>query len=165
MKGTNQFPTLLEAFFMDRLMRQRQASPHTIASYRDTFRLLMQHAQQQLRKAPSQLSMPDLDTPFLGAFSITLSKIGTIAPVAATCVWLPSIRSFATFLCMRRNITLWHSACSQYQVNVTCVDQSASSRRSKLKLCSPRRTSTPGADDAIELCCCWPCRPDCAQQN
>jgi integrase/recombinase XerD len=68
MKGINQFPTLLEAFFMDRLMRQRQASPHTIASYRDTFRLLMQHAQQQLRKAPSQLSMPDLDTPFLGAF-------------------------------------------------------------------------------------------------
>ncbi len=53
---------------MDRLMRQRQASPHTIASYRDTFRLLMQYAQQRLRKAPSQLTMPDLDTPFLGAF-------------------------------------------------------------------------------------------------
>jgi integrase/recombinase XerD len=42
MKGASQFPTLLESFFMDRLMRQRQASPHTIASYRDTFRLLMQ---------------------------------------------------------------------------------------------------------------------------
>jgi integrase/recombinase XerD len=68
MKGISQFPTLLEAFFMDRLMRQRQASPHTIASYRDTFRLLMQYAQQQLHKAPSQLIMPDLDTPFLGAF-------------------------------------------------------------------------------------------------
>jgi hypothetical protein len=49
-------------------MRQRQASPHTIASYRDTFRLLMQYAQQRLRKAPSQLTMPDMDTPFLGAF-------------------------------------------------------------------------------------------------
>jgi site-specific recombinase XerC len=36
------FPGLLEAFFTDRLMRQRQASPHTIASYRDTFRLLLQ---------------------------------------------------------------------------------------------------------------------------
>ena len=68
MKGASQFPTLLESFFMDRLMRQRQASPHTIASYRDTFRLLMQYAQQRLRKAPSQLTMPDLDTPFLGAF-------------------------------------------------------------------------------------------------
>src|SRR5260370_30089063 len=68
MKGASQFPTLLEAFFMDRLMRQRQASPHTIASYRDTFRLLMQYAKQRLRKAPSQLSMPDLDTPLIGAF-------------------------------------------------------------------------------------------------
>jgi len=68
MTGISQFPTLLESFFMDRLMRQRQASPHTIASYRDTFRLLIQYAQQRLQKAPSQLSMPDLDTRFLGAF-------------------------------------------------------------------------------------------------
>jgi integrase/recombinase XerD len=68
MKGASQFPVLLESFFMDRLMRQRQASPHTIASYRDTFRLLMQHAQQRLHRAPSQLILPDLDTPFLGAF-------------------------------------------------------------------------------------------------
>jgi integrase/recombinase XerD len=44
-------------------MRQRQASPHTIISYRDTFRLLMEYAQQRLRKEPSQLSMPDLDIP------------------------------------------------------------------------------------------------------
>jgi len=49
-------------------MRQRQASPHTIASYRDTFRLLVQYAQQRLRKAPSQLTVPDLDTAFLGTF-------------------------------------------------------------------------------------------------
>ena len=39
MNVASTFPTLLEAFFMDRLMRQRQVSPHTLASYRDTFRL------------------------------------------------------------------------------------------------------------------------------
>jgi hypothetical protein len=61
MKGTSQFPTLLESFFMDRLMRQPQASPPTVASYRDTFRLLMRYAKQRLRKAPSQLTVPDLD--------------------------------------------------------------------------------------------------------
>lgn len=61
-------PALLQAFFMDRLMQQRQASPHTVASYRDTFRLLLQFAQQRLSKAPSQLTVPDLDTPLLGAF-------------------------------------------------------------------------------------------------
>src|SRR5260221_9818652 len=68
MKGASQFPTLLESFFMDRLMRQWQASPHTIASYRDTFRLLVQYAQQRLRKAPSVLTLPDLDAVFIGAF-------------------------------------------------------------------------------------------------
>jgi integrase/recombinase XerD len=68
------FPTLLEAFFVDRLIRQRQASPHTVASYRDTFRLLLHHAQKRLRKAPSDLAMADLDTPFLGAFLDHIEK-------------------------------------------------------------------------------------------
>jgi site-specific recombinase XerD len=68
MNNAASFPALLEAFFTDRLIRQRQASPHTIASYRDTFRLLLQYAQQQLHKAPSDLAMPEIDTPLLGAF-------------------------------------------------------------------------------------------------
>ena len=68
MKEARPFPVLLESFFLDRLMRQRQASPSTIASYRDTFRLLMQYAQQRLRKVPSQVIVPDLDTVFIGSF-------------------------------------------------------------------------------------------------
>jgi site-specific recombinase XerD len=60
--------SLLQAFFTDRLMAQRQASPHTIASYRDTFCLLLRFAQQQLGKAPSSLALPDLDAPLIGAF-------------------------------------------------------------------------------------------------
>jgi integrase/recombinase XerD len=62
------FPGLLEAFFVDRLMGQRQVSPHTVASYRDAFRLLLHYAQRKLRKAPSDLTLQDLDTPLLGAF-------------------------------------------------------------------------------------------------
>ncbi len=62
------FPGLLEAFFTDRLMRQRQASPHTIASYRDTFRLLLEFVQLRLKKAPSSLALDDLDAPLLGEF-------------------------------------------------------------------------------------------------
>jgi integrase/recombinase XerD len=61
-------PALLEAFFVDRLIRQRQASPHTRASYRDALCLLLAYAQRRLRKAPSALAVADLDTPFLGAF-------------------------------------------------------------------------------------------------
>jgi integrase/recombinase XerD len=61
MRGAPNFPSLLQAFFTTRLMSQRKASPHTIASYRDTFRLLLQFAQKRLRKAPSQLALDDLD--------------------------------------------------------------------------------------------------------
>src|SRR5262252_1286740 len=62
------FPALLQSFFTTRLMAQRKVSSHTIASYRDTFRLLLQFAQKRLRKAPSQLELDNLDASFIGAF-------------------------------------------------------------------------------------------------
>jgi integrase/recombinase XerD len=68
MNAISTLPALLQAFFMDRLMQQRQASPHTVASYRDTFRLLLLYAQRRLGKTPSNLTVPELDTPLLGAF-------------------------------------------------------------------------------------------------
>lgn len=46
------FAALLQGFFTQKLMQQRQASPHTIASYRDTFRLLLQFAQKHLTVHP-----------------------------------------------------------------------------------------------------------------
>ncbi len=61
MTAISTLPALVQAFFMDRLMQQRQASPHTVSSYRDTFRLLLQYAQQRLGKAPSNLTVPELD--------------------------------------------------------------------------------------------------------
>jgi hypothetical protein len=48
--------TLIERYFTERLMRQRNISANTIASYRDTFRLLFSFAQVRLRKPPSALS-------------------------------------------------------------------------------------------------------------
>ena len=61
-------PRLLQGFFTERLMHQRQASPHTIASYRDTFSLLLRFVRKQTNKAPSTLSLQDLDAPVVGAF-------------------------------------------------------------------------------------------------
>jgi len=52
---------LLQAFFTDRLMTQRQASPNTIAAYRDTFRLLLGHVCADTGKTPSALEISDLD--------------------------------------------------------------------------------------------------------
>jgi len=62
------FATLLEKFFTQRLMQQRQASAHTIASYRDTFKLLLAFVQRCLHKAPSALALEDLDAPLVTAF-------------------------------------------------------------------------------------------------
>lgn len=60
-------PTL-QAFFTDRLLCQRRVSPNTIASYRDTFRLLLSFAQQQIGKPPAQLELSDLDAALIGTF-------------------------------------------------------------------------------------------------
>ena len=55
-------PTM-QAFFTDRLMTQLHASPHTIASYRDTMRLLLAYASQQHGKEPCKLHFTDLGAP------------------------------------------------------------------------------------------------------
>ena len=60
-------PTL-QAFFTDRLVQQHHASPHTIAAYRDAWRLLLRFAATHLAKAPSQLEISDLDAPLIGRF-------------------------------------------------------------------------------------------------
>jgi site-specific recombinase XerD len=60
-------PTL-ETFFTERLMTQRQASPHTIAGYRDTMRLLLAFASERTGKPPSKLDVSDLDVRLISAF-------------------------------------------------------------------------------------------------
>jgi integrase/recombinase XerD len=59
---------VLESFFTSYLMTQRQASPHTIASYRDTFKLLLGHLHEQAGKLPAQLDLADLDAPAVSGF-------------------------------------------------------------------------------------------------
>jgi len=70
------FAALLERFFTQRLMQQRQASPHTISSYRDTFRQFLKFVQQRLHKAPSQLNFEEIDAPLIVAFLDGLEKEG-----------------------------------------------------------------------------------------
>jgi site-specific recombinase XerD len=68
------FSALVQGFFTDRLLRQRRASPHTVAGYRDTFRLLLQFAAGRLGKAPSRLTLEELDAAFVGDFLDHLEK-------------------------------------------------------------------------------------------
>lgn len=58
----------MQAFFVDRLITQRNASPRTVAAYRDTLKLLLRFASEQTGKQPSQLDFGDLDASLIGAF-------------------------------------------------------------------------------------------------
>lgn len=68
MNTPSRFAGLLERFFTQRLMQQRQASVHTIASYRDTFKMLLQFAHKHLHKPPSSLALEDIDATLVTAF-------------------------------------------------------------------------------------------------
>ncbi len=59
---------VLQAFFTERLIAQRQVSGHTVAAYRDTFRLLLAFTQQRTGTAPCDLRLDDLDAALIGAF-------------------------------------------------------------------------------------------------
>ena len=66
---------LLQRFFTDRLMAQRDATPHTIASYRDTFKLLLGYIHAQTGKQPSRLDLADLDAATIGGFLTHLEAV------------------------------------------------------------------------------------------
>jgi site-specific recombinase XerD len=93
MKDPRLFSALLQGFFTQRLMQQKQASPHTIASYRDTFRLLLCFANKRLHKSPSQLAFDDVDAPFVAEFLNDLEKTRQISARSRN-LRLTAIRSF-----------------------------------------------------------------------
>ncbi|MDQ3651549.1 MAG: site-specific integrase [Acidobacteriota bacterium] len=93
MKMTPSFAVLLESFFTQRLMKQRQVSPHTISSYRDTFRLLLQFTHQRLGKPPSRLALEEIDAPLIAAFLDEMEKSRGVT-VRSRNLRLTAIRSF-----------------------------------------------------------------------
>ena len=87
---------LLQGFFTGRLIGQRRVSPHTVASYRDTFRLLLKFAQRRLKTEPSKLGLAEIDAPLLIAFLDHLEKERGNGDAAATLGWRRSTPSSAT---------------------------------------------------------------------
>jgi integrase/recombinase XerD len=59
---------MLQAFFVQRLIRERNASPNTIAAYRDTIKLLVGFAATRTQREPAQLDIADLDADAVAAF-------------------------------------------------------------------------------------------------
>jgi len=97
MKASKTLAFLLESFFTDRLMKQRQASPHTISSYRDTFRLLLRFTQRRLNKPPSRLDFEEINAPLVAAFLEDLEKSRSITPRSRN-LRLTAIRSFFRYV-------------------------------------------------------------------
>ena len=92
-------PTL-QAYFTDRMMGQKNASPNTISGYRDTFRLLLRFAQERTHKAPSELDMADLDAPLVAAFLENLEEVRKNGPRTRN-NRLAAIRSFFSYAALR----------------------------------------------------------------
>jgi site-specific recombinase XerD len=93
MSKLTSFAALLERFFTQRLMQQRQASPHTISSYRDTFRQFLKFIQRRRRRPPSHLTFEEIDAPLIVAFLDDLEKHQGIS-VRSRNLRLTAIHSF-----------------------------------------------------------------------
>jgi integrase/recombinase XerD len=96
---TNVAP-VLEAFFSDRLINQRRASGHTVAAYRDTFRLLLRFAEGRAGKSPAELAFEDLDAAMIGAFLEHLESSRGNTPRTRN-ARLAAVRAFYRFAALR----------------------------------------------------------------
>ncbi|MEO8840052.1 MAG: tyrosine-type recombinase/integrase [Kofleriaceae bacterium] len=93
-------PPLVQMFFAERLVRQRCASPNTIASYRDTFRIFLGYAERRLGKSPTRLHFEDLDAPIVSGFLDHLeAERGNHAKTRN--VRFAALRSFFRFVAIR----------------------------------------------------------------
>ena len=157
-------PTL-QAFFTDRLIAQRHASPHTISSYRDTMRLLVQFTQQRINTPPAQLDLHDLDAEVISAFLDHLehTRHNTIGTRNARLAAIHSLYQFAS---------LRHPEHAELIARVLAIPPKRHDRTLITHLTDPEIDAllntpdpAPGSDVATERCCNSRSRPGCASPS
>ncbi|KPK36410.1 MAG: integrase [Gammaproteobacteria bacterium SG8_47] len=94
------FPTLLQDFFQRRLVSERGVSAHTIASYRDSFGLLLRYAETRTGRAASTLTVQDLDAPMILSFLDHLESERKCGARTRN-LRLTAIRSFMRYVSIR----------------------------------------------------------------
>jgi site-specific recombinase XerD len=99
------FATLVQEFFCVRLIQQQDASARTVASYRDTVRLLLDYLQRVRKTRPTDVAMSDLDAPTITAFLDHLEK-GRCNSARTRNVRFAAIRSFMRYVASRDPISL-----------------------------------------------------------
>jgi len=104
---THPLPIYLQRFFTERLAAQLKASPHTIMSYRDTFKLLLKFATMRLHRSPTELQVIDIDAELIGLFLADIeSARGNSARSRNT--RLSAIRSFFKYVAVNEPQLLYH---------------------------------------------------------
>ena len=98
---------LVQKFFTDRLYSQMEASPHTVASYRDTFRLLLKFAGEKTGKSPMVLSIEDLNAEMIGVFLDDIENVRENSARSRN-TRLAAIRSFFRFVALHEPAYMLH---------------------------------------------------------
>lgn len=95
-----EFASLLQRFFAERLLQQRNASPRTVEAYRDTFRLLLNYAERERGKAPAKLALNDFDAALILDFLAHLEteRHNTVRSRNAR---LAAVRAFAHYVTLQ----------------------------------------------------------------
>jgi len=88
---------LLQQFFLQRLSQQRNASPRTVAAYRDTMRLLLQFAEQRLHRPPERLTLCDIDAPLVLAF-LNYLEVDRHSAIRSRNLRLAAVRAFLRYV-------------------------------------------------------------------
>lgn len=165
MSATANVSRLLQGFITDRLVRQRQASSHTIAAYRDTFRLLLEFAEKRLAKQPAVLGLEDLDAPLIGAFLDHLEKERRNSTRTRN-ARLAAIHSFFRYAALQEPS---YGAVTQ---RVLAMPSKRHTRKlvgfltaAEVDALLALLIALAGAGVATTRCSCWPCRPGFASRS
>ena len=155
----------LQGFFTDRLIGQHNASPHTIAAYRDTLRLLLTFASQRTGKPVSQLRIDDLGPGVITGFLDHLEgQRGNSVPTRnARLAAIHSLFRFAALAHPEHAASI--ARVLAIRPNATSERSSPSSPSRKSTRCSPRLTAARGPVDATMLFWCSPSRPGCESRS
>jgi len=143
---------ILQAYFTQRLA-QRQASAHTVASYRDTFSLLLRFAQQQLGTPPSRLDVTDVDAALVGAFLDHLeTERGNCAATRNNrLAAVHSLFSYAALRCPEHAATIARVLAIPAKRTDTTIVSFLTADEVAALLASPARATRPGRRDYVLL--------------
>ena len=143
---------ILQAYFTQRLA-QRQASPHTVASYRDTFSLLLRFAQQHLGKPPSRLDVTDVDAALVGAFldHLETGRRNSAATRNNRLAAVHSLFSYAALRCPEHAATIGQVLAIPAKRTDTTIVSFLTTVEVQALLASPDRATRPGRRDYVLL--------------